>query len=70
MRDLEVRYGIGRTRAYQLVKEPWFPEPVVEGSGRWSLSSLRAAEQAKAAREIAEVVDPPRPKRRRQKESR
>ncbi|HUR17807.1 MAG TPA: hypothetical protein VMZ51_02575 [Acidimicrobiales bacterium] len=65
MRDLEVRYGIGRTRAYQLVKEPWFPKPVVDGSGRWSLSSLRAAEQAKAAREISEAVDPPRPKRQR-----
>lgn len=67
MRDIERRYGIGRTRAYQLVKEAWFPKPVVEGSGRWSLASLRAAEEAKAASRVTEAVEPPRPKRRRQK---
>lgn len=65
VRDIEQRYGIGRTRAYQLVKEPWFPRPVVEGSYRWSLASLRAAEDAKAARELAGVPEPPQPKRRR-----
>lgn len=65
VRDIELRYGIGRTRAYQLVKESWFPRPVVEGSYRWSLASLRAAEDAKAARELAGVPEPPQPKRRR-----
>lgn len=65
VRDIEQRYGIGRTRAYQLVKESWFPRPVVEGSYRWSLASLRAAEDAKAARELAGIPEPPQPKRRR-----
>jgi predicted DNA-binding transcriptional regulator AlpA len=46
--DLQARYGIGRTRVYQLIKEPWFPHPVVDGTYRWSLASLREAEAARA----------------------
>ncbi len=68
VRDIEVRYGIGRTRAYQLVKETWFPEPVVEGSYRWSLTSLEVAEAAKAAgerkRQGAMAPEPKRQRRR------
>lgn len=68
VRDIEVRYGIGRTRAYQLVKEPWFPEPVVEGSYRWSLTSLEVAEAAKAAGERGrQGVMAPKPKRQRRR---
>lgn len=68
VRDIEVRYGIGRTRAYQLVKEPWFPEPVVEGSYRWSLTSLEVAEAAKAAGDRSrEGVVAPKPKRQRRR---
>ncbi len=68
VRDIEVRYGIGRTRAYQLVKEPWFPEPVVEGSYRWSLTSLEVAEAAKAAGERGrQGAMAPEPKRKRRR---
>ncbi len=68
VRDIEVRYGIGRTRAYQLVKESWFPDPVVEGSYRWSLTSLEVAEAAKAAGERGrQGVMAPKPKRQRRR---
>ncbi|MBI2169372.1 MAG: hypothetical protein HYU28_07720 [Actinobacteria bacterium] len=62
--DLQRRYRIGRTRVYRLIKEPWFPKPVVGGTYRWSLASVRAAEDARADRQWPPVA-PPQLKRRR-----
>jgi len=66
VQDIASRYGIGRTRAYQLVKEQWFPKPVVDGPYRWSLASVRAAEAKRASGEnVSPPVERPMPKRRR-----
>jgi hypothetical protein len=64
VQDVSRRYGLGKTRTYQLIHEPWFPTPVIDGPYRWSLASLRAAERARA-QGTSRPVPAPRPRRRR-----
>ncbi len=47
--DIACRYRIGRTRAYELVKERWFPRPILDSPRRWTLSSIVAAEMRRAS---------------------
>lgn len=52
--DIAARYGIGRTKAYDLVREPGFPASVVPGMTRIPLQALRAYERAHSlARTVA-----------------
>ena len=44
--DIASRYGIGRTKAYELAKSPGFPATVVPGMTRIPLQALRAYERA------------------------
>ncbi len=46
--DIAARYGIGRTKAYELVKSPGFPATVVPGMTRIPLQALRAYERAQS----------------------
>lgn len=46
--DIAARYGIGRTKAYDLVREPGFPSSVVPGMTRIPLQALRAYEKARS----------------------
>ena len=46
--DIAARYGIGRTKAYDLVREPGFPASVVPGMTRIPLQALRAYERARS----------------------
>lgn len=46
--DIAARYGIGRTKAYDLVREPGFPASVVPGMTRIPLQALRAYETARS----------------------
>ena len=46
--DIASRYGIGRTKAYDLVREPGFPATVVPGMTRIPLQALRAYERARS----------------------
>lgn len=44
--DIAARYGIGRTKAYELLRDPGFPRSVVPGMTRIPLAALRAYEKA------------------------
>lgn len=44
--DIAARYGIGRTKAYELLRDPGFPRSVVPGMTRIPLPALRAYEKA------------------------
>jgi hypothetical protein len=57
--DLAARYGIGRTKAYDLVREPGFPASIVTGMTRIPLQALRAYEKARSL--AGTIAAEPRP---------
>lgn len=57
--DIAARYGIGRTRAYDLVREPGFPATIVTGMTRIPLQALRAYDKARSL--AGTIAAEPRP---------